>query len=249
MGFSCLEHKGLTLLMRAGVLRNEVSKWGSFYCIFVNRAAERFVNKLLFPNRLPHGAMMTSDVFSLMKQVIATMSAGELTASAKRNSATAAASSTSTSGVASSTEFPITATFQHAIFSGLQQCTCSNVDIFPELSEYVHDASISGTTVAEDKTAGRFDFYLHSNSNLQWGIEVRVQGGAVGDYEFRLSKEGTYAALVFAQSVEVDIRKGSCSEDVTVSDLRMTVYFPTDDFKCCTVVCGHKSPVTIHLQD
>ena len=234
------ESIGERMLIRAGVLCKEC-KDGRCNLQFVNRAAERFANSLLFPNRLSTG-VMASDLFELMKQVISTMSASALAGNAK----------------ASSTNFPCETIFQHALFAGMQQCTTADVTTYPELSEYIPNITVSGTTGAatlvgrttdagRSKIAGRLDFYL--NSLLQWGVEVLTEGRGVSEHEFRMLTGGTYAPLVFGQSVVVDLRKGSYSKGVKVGDIRMTVYFPTDDFKHCTVVCGHNSPVTIVLQN
>lgn len=223
------DQDSLKALLRGGVL---VPTHDEGMVRFASPAAWRFVNSIMFPNRLAQE--LPPDLPTLMRRVIGRMSALAL----------------STSLADRQHGFPPEALFQQLVMGGLQaemplQCSISSElsHLFPfEVTEEGHP------TLDKVNIDGRIDFYI--DRSVRWGIELLVSGSDIGEHLARVESGGKYYGLAMNDSIVVDFRgnlNGSVT-NVTRHEKRMTVFFKLGDFRTCKVVMGMENEiVTIQL--
>jgi len=131
--------------------------------------------------------------------------------------------------VARGGQFPKEAVFQHLFMRGLALFTQPDCAICPELSQ-VYPSSPSETS---DRISGEIDFYL--NGDLRWGIELLVNGAAIGEHIDRFVDGGKYSFLKVNDYAVVDFRGNDTGEvtNVALHEKRITVFFKLGDFSEC----------------
>ena len=85
-----------------------------------------------------------------------------------------------------------------------------------------------------------------TNSSLQWGIELLVNGDGIGEHIKRFTPpDGKYAALAVSDFTVVDFRGNSTGQPTNIAkhSKRVTVFFKKDDYSIANCIFGEESNV------
>ena len=140
----------------------------------------------------------------------------------------------------SSNLFPKEAVFQHLFMHGLALSTPTSCYICPQLSK---DFSLT-------KIDGEIDFYI--NGQLNWGLELLVNGSGISEHIDRFGRNGKYSLLNVKDYAVIDFRHSQDGHPFNIRhhDKRITVFFRTGDFSVCNCVFfGKKEVIEIRLRN
>jgi hypothetical protein len=181
---------------------------------FSSNLARRYFSQSYFKNRASNHEDCKS-LEDLTKAAIGKLSASVLRASVPRS-------------VLRVNYFPKEATFQHLFMNCLLVLTPPTVKILPELSKSYRDLQ---------PILGEIDFYL-ANRNINWGIELLIQGRHVGEHVKRFGPGGQYEGLRCNSYIVIDFRWGPPTNSVLKTPNKMTVFFNSPDYRMCHYVLG-----------
>lgn len=179
---------------------------------FSSTISKRYFCNIYYPNRAESNP---ETLVGLIKRAIGSMSANDL-----RN-------------CVQSDDFPKEAVFQHLLMCGLTKNLKSDVIVQPELSKLIDPITYQHINIQ-----GEIDFYI--NSNLQWGIELLVQGSKITEHLSRFASSGKYYNLNCNDYYVVDFRGNQDGKptNITYHEKRITAFFQLGNYNVVNCIVG-----------